>query len=37
VELLRYPRRARPGTPMPEMNLTDTDARDVAAYLYALK
>src|SRR5262245_55707770 len=27
VEFLRHPRRARPGTPMPETNLTDTDAR----------
>ena len=37
VEFLRHPRRTRPGTPMPDMNLTETDARDIAAYLYTLQ
>lgn len=37
VEFLRHPRRTRPGTPMPDMNLTESDARDIAAYLYTLK
>ena len=31
------PRRVRPGTPMPEMGVTERDARDIAAYLYTLK
>jgi cytochrome c2 len=37
IEFLRHPRGLRPGTPMPEMGVTDTDARDIAAYLYTLK
>jgi putative membrane protein len=37
VQFLRHPRQVRPGTPMPEMGVTEPDARDIAAYLYTLK
>jgi putative membrane protein len=37
VRWLQHPRRVRPGTPMPEMGVTDRDARDIAAYLYTLR
>ena len=37
VAWLQHPRRVRPGTPMPEMGVTERDARDIAAYLYTLK
>jgi cytochrome c1 len=34
---IRHPQQARPGTVMPEMNVTERDARDIAAYLYTLQ
>jgi cytochrome c oxidase assembly factor CtaG/cytochrome c2 len=37
VRWLEHPRRVRPGTPMPEMGVTERDARDIAAYLYTLR
>jgi putative membrane protein len=37
VQFLRHPRRVRPGTPMPELGVTERDARDIAAYLYTLR
>jgi len=37
VAWLQHPRRVRPGTPMPEMGVTERDARDIAAYLYTMK
>jgi cytochrome c len=35
VRWIEHPQSHRPGTLMPEMNVTESDARDVAAYLYA--
>jgi cytochrome c2 len=37
VAWLRHPQRILPGSGMPEMGVTEHDARDVAAYLYTLK
>jgi cytochrome c2 len=37
VRWLQHPRRVRPGTPMPEMGVSERDARDMAAYLYTLR
>jgi cytochrome c oxidase assembly factor CtaG/cytochrome c551/c552 len=37
VRFIQHPRQTRPGTPMPEMGLSDHDARDMAAYLYTLR
>jgi cytochrome c1 len=34
---LRHPQQVRPGNLMPDMGLTDRQARDVAAYLEALQ
>lgn len=35
VSLLRHPQAAVPGGGMPEMGVTEADARDMAAFLYA--
>jgi cytochrome c2 len=35
VSWIRYPRHVAPHTAMPEMGVTEQDARDIAAYLYA--
>jgi putative membrane protein len=37
VRWLQHPRQVRPGTPMPEMGVTERDARDIAAFLYTLR
>ena len=37
VTWLRYPQRIVPGNAMPDMHLTEEQARDIAAYLYTLK
>jgi cytochrome c oxidase assembly factor CtaG len=37
VRWLQHPRLIRPGTPMPEMGVSERDARDIAAYLYTLR
>jgi putative membrane protein len=37
ISWLRYPQRILPGNAMPDMNLTQEQARDIAAYLYTLK
>ena len=37
VRWLRDPKSVEPGTAMPELGLSDQDARDVAAYLYTLR
>ncbi|HXU90274.1 MAG TPA: cytochrome c oxidase assembly protein [Methylomirabilota bacterium] len=37
VRWIQHPRGVRPGTPMPEMGVTEGDARDIAAYLYTLR
>jgi cytochrome c len=34
---IRHPQREEPGVVMPEMGVTETDARDLAAYLYTLR
>jgi len=34
---LRRPQEVRPATPMPDQGVTETDARDMAAYLYTLR
>jgi cytochrome c2 len=36
VKWLRYPQDVEPGTVMPNMDVTEQDARDMAAYLYTL-
>ncbi len=37
VRWLRSPKSVEPGTAMPELGLSEQDARDVAAYLYTLR
>lgn len=37
VRWLRNPKAVEPGTAMPDLGLTDQEARDVAAYLYTLR
>jgi cytochrome c len=34
---IQHPQSVWPGNAMPEMNVTDADARNIAAYLYTLK
>lgn len=33
---IQHPQMVRPGSDMPEMGVSDTDARNIAAYLYSL-
>jgi cytochrome c1 len=37
VRWIQHPRQVEPGTAMPEMNVTEQDAKDIAAYLYGLR
>jgi cytochrome c2 len=37
VRWIQHPRGVEHGTAMPEMGVTDSDARDIAAYLYTLR
>jgi cytochrome c len=37
IRWLRFPQSVVPGNVMPDMGLTEDQARDVAAYLYSLK
>jgi cytochrome c2 len=37
VRWIQHPREVERGTAMPEMGVTDSDARDIAAYLYTLR
>ena len=37
VRWLKDPKQVEPGTAMPDLNLNDQQARDVAAYLYTLR
>ena len=37
VELIRFPDRARPGTLMPNLGVSESDARELAAFLYSLR
>jgi cytochrome c2 len=34
---IRHPQQVRNPTPMPDMGVTESDARDIAAYLYTLR
>jgi cytochrome c1 len=34
---IRWPQSIEPGNVMPDMAITETDARDIAAYLYTLR
>jgi cytochrome c2 len=34
---IQHPQRVAPGNGMPEMNISDTQARDISAYLYTLR
>jgi cytochrome c len=34
---IQHPREVERGTAMPELGVTDSDARDIAAYLYTLR
>jgi cytochrome c len=37
VRWIQHPREIEQGTAMPDMGVTDNDARDIAAYLYTLR
>ena len=37
IRWIQHPQRIEPGTAMPEMGVTDSDAREIAAYLYTLR
>jgi cytochrome c len=37
VQWVRHPQAVVPGNAMPELNVSDGDARDMAAYLYTLR
>jgi cytochrome c len=37
VRWIQHPQQVERGTAMPEMGVTDSDARDIAAYLYTLR
>jgi cytochrome c2 len=37
VRWIQHPQQVEKGTAMPEMGVTDADARDIAAYLYTLR
>jgi cytochrome c1 len=34
---IEHPQRVRPGNDMPELGVSESDARDIAAYLYSLR
>lgn len=36
IEWIRFPQSVEHGTAMPDLGVTETDARDIAAYLYTL-
>jgi cytochrome c len=37
INWIRHPQKMRNPTPMPEMGVTEEDARDIVAYLYTLR
>lgn len=37
VHWIRQPQAVEPGTAMPDLGVTEADARDIAAYLYSLR
>lgn len=36
IAWIQHPQQVSPGTAMPDLGVTDADARDIAAYLYTL-
>ncbi|MES2359821.1 MAG: hypothetical protein V4529_15900 [Gemmatimonadota bacterium] len=34
---IRFPRNVKPGTAMPDLGVSEREARDVATWLYALR
>jgi cytochrome c1 len=36
IRWIRYPQSVVPGNAAPDMNLSESDARDIAAFLYTL-
>ena len=37
IRWIQHPQQIEPGTAMPDMKVTNDDARDIAAYLYSLR
>jgi cytochrome c len=37
MQWIQHPQEIEPGTAMPDMNVTEQDARDIVAYLYTLR
>ena len=37
VQWIRFPQEMKPHTAMPDLGVTDRDARDIAAFLYTLR
>ena len=37
VQWIRFPLELKPGTAMPDLGVSERDARDIAAYLYTLR
>lgn len=37
IRWIQHPQKQEPGNAMPELNVSEKDARDMAAYLYTLK
>jgi cytochrome c2 len=37
IRWIQHPQRLAPGSAMPDLGVSETDARDMAAYLYALR
>jgi cytochrome c2 len=37
VQWIRYPQAIEPGTAMPNLGVTEQDARDISAYLFTLR
>lgn len=37
VKWIRFPQEAKPGTSMPDLAVSASDARDIATYLYSLR
>ncbi len=37
IEWIRFPQTIEPGTAMPDLDVTEQDARNMAAYLYTLR
>jgi cytochrome c len=37
IQFIRFPQAFKPGSAMPNLGVTDQDARDISAYLYTLQ